>query len=153
MNGFALAQRNAQPTSNGRALLDPTSRFVAFQREMDQLLDDAFSGFGFTRTPTLLPTVAVEEAEKEYRVSVDLPGVELEDIELTVKDGSLTLKAVREVPDGTLYSDRWSGEFERVIGFETEIDENQIRASLQNGVLTVTVPKHPDRLPRRIEIQ
>ena len=154
MNGFALSHHNSRPVGNGRALLDPTSRVVAFHREMDQLLGDAFGGFGFTRSPSNLPTVEVQEAEKEYRVSVDLPGVELKDIELSFMDGSLTVRAERRGVDGkALYTDRWTGGFERVIGIDAAIDENQIRASLQNGVLTVTLPKHPQRLPRRIEVE
>jgi HSP20 family protein len=155
MNGYALSHRKPDAVSNGRASLDPTSHVVAFHREMNQLLDDAFGGFGFTRSPSNLPTVEVQEAEKEYRVAVDLPGVELKDIELSFMDGSLTVKAERKAStDGAaLYTDRWTGGFERVIGIDAQIDESQIRASLQNGVLTVTLPKHPERLPRRIEIE
>lgn len=121
---------------------------------MDQLLDNAFGGFGFNRNRSTLPTATVHEAEKEYLVTVDLPGVELKDIDLSFSEGMLTVKAERKAADGEpLYSDRWNGGFERVIGIDSDIDESQIRATLKNGVLAVTLPRSPDRLPRRIEIQ
>jgi HSP20 family protein len=154
MKALSLSNRNPHTVSNGRAHFNPASPFPAYHREMDQLLDDAFGGFGFTRCRSSVPTVEVREAEKEYLVTVDLPGVELKDIALSFSDGVLTLKAERKAAAGeALYSDRWSGGFERVIGIDSEIDESQIRATLKNGVLAITLPKNPDRLPRRIEIQ
>jgi HSP20 family protein len=150
----ALSNPNSPSVGNGRARLSASSPFLAFHREMDQLLDDAFAGFGFTRHRSTLPTVEVKEAEKEYLVTVDLPGVELKDIDLSFSDGALTVKAERKAAEGeALYSDRWSGGFERVIGIDSDIDEGKIGATLRNGVLAVTLPKKPERLPRRIEIQ
>jgi HSP20 family protein len=154
MKTLSLSNSNHPSVGNGRAPFSASSPFVAFHREMDQLLDDTFGGFGFTRNRTPLPTVEVQEAEKEYRVTVDLPGVELKDIDLSFSDGVLTVKAERKAADGeTLYSDRWNGGFERVIGIDSDIDESQIRATLKNGILAVTLPKKPEHLPRRIEIQ
>jgi HSP20 family protein len=154
MKSLSLWKPQTPSVGNGRNFLSVASPFAAFQREMNQLLDDAFSGFGFTRARSALPTVEVREAEKEYLVTVDLPGVEMKDIDLSFRDGALTLKAERKAEEGeALYSDRWSGGFERVIGIDSDIDESGIRARLRNGVLTVTLPKSPDRLPRKIEIQ
>lgn len=154
MNSLSLSSHNPVAAGNGRARSDASSPFAAFHREMDQLLDDTFGGFGFTRSRSSMPTVEVQEAEKEYLVTVDLPGVELKDIDLSFSDGALTLKAERTAaaPEA-LYSDRWSGRFERVIGIDSDIDASQIRASLKNGVLAITLPKNPERLPRRIEIR
>jgi len=47
----------------------------------------------------------------------------------------------------------WSGPFERVVGVGTEVDEGRISARLENGVLTITLPKKPEWRPRRIEVQ
>jgi HSP20 family protein len=139
---------------NGHAHPDPASPWLAFHREMDQLLGDAFAGFGFTRSQSNLPTVEVQEAEKEYRVTLDLPGVAIDDLDLRFKDGMLTVRAERKPTEGeTLYTDRWNGGFERVIGIDSGIDESQISATLKNGVLTVSLPKSPAALPRRIEVQ
>jgi HSP20 family protein len=154
MNAVSLWNRKSAPLSNGRIPRDEPAPFADFHREMDQLLDQAFTGFGFTRHRRPMPAVEVREAEKEYLVSVDLPGVEMKDIELSFSEGMLSLKAQRPAEDGdALYSSRWSGRFERVIAIGTDVDDEHIRATLKNGVLAVTLPKSPEHLPRRIQIE
>src|SRR5689334_14642303 len=122
----------------------------SFHPEMDRWLDDISNGFGFRRGRSLsfLPTVELQELDSEYRVVVDLPGVELNNIELTFGEGLLTLKAERPA-DGceALYSTRWSGPFERVVGVGPDVDEAGIGARLANGVLTITLPKKPECRP------
>jgi HSP20 family protein len=154
MNTVSLFNR-PRPIGNGLAHFDASSPLTTFHREMDQLLDGTLGGFGFTRSRSSLPTVEVQEAEKEFLVTVDLPGVELGDIDLSFNEGMLTLKAERKAAAAAkaLHGDRWRGNFERVIGIDSDIDEGQIRATLKNGVLTVTLPKKPESLPRRIEVQ
>ena len=153
MKSLSVSNRT-RALGNGRVPFDGASPFPAFHREMDQLLEHAFNGFGFTRSPRALPSVEVQEQEKEYRVSVDLPGIEMKDIDLSFSEGLLTLKAERKNGNGeALYSDRWSGTFERVIGIGSDVDDANIRATLKNGVLSVTLPKAPEHLPRRIQIE
>ena len=148
MNALALSGRNAPANGHGgRTFID--SPFAAFHYEMDQLLDHMFNGFGFTgAASTHLPTVSAEETGTEYRVAVDLPGVELSDVELSFSEGLLTLKGSRKAEGA-----RWSGPFERVIGIGQDVDENRISATLKNGVLSITLPKKPESHPRRIEVQ
>jgi HSP20 family protein len=153
----ALAFSNRNPLSNGNAAHSVIpGAFGSFHHEMDRWLDDTFNGFGFRRGHSLntLPTVQISEVDREYRVAVDLPGVPLEDIELTFREGLLTLKGERPAAGGdTLYSTRWSGPFERVVGVGPDVDEARISARLENGVLSITLPKKPEWQPRRIEVQ
>ena len=154
MNTLSVSTQKHPSIGNGRAHSGSASPFLTFHREMNQLLDAPFGSFGFTRYRSGMPAVEVQEAEKEYLISVDLPGVALENVELNFQDGTLTVRAERTPAAGeALYSDRWSGRFERVIGIDAEVDESRIEASLKNGVLAITVPKKPERLPRRIEIR
>jgi HSP20 family protein len=154
MNAVSLWNRKSAPLSNGRIPRDEPAPFADFHREMDQLLDQAFTGFGFTRHRRPMPAVEVREAEKEYRVSVDLPGVAMKDIELSFSEGMLSLKAQRPADDAdALYSNRWSGRFERVMAIGADVDDEHIRATLKDGVLTVSLPKSPEHLPRRIQIE
>jgi HSP20 family protein len=152
----AVSLSNRTPRSNGKGTHSPgLSPFGSFHHEMDRLLDDMFGGIGFThrRSPSSFPTVEIRESNTEYRVAVDLPGVELKDIDLSFTEGLLTLKGQRQSAEGeAVYNSRWSGEFERVIGVGTDVDENRIDAALRNGVLTITLPKKPERQPRRIEV-
>jgi HSP20 family protein len=154
MKALTLSNRNLRSDGNGHHSF-PESPFAPFHHEMDQLLDNMFNGFGFTpsRQASALPTVQAQETATDYRVEVDLPGVELKDIDLSFSEGVLTLKAERKPATDAVYSSRWSGRFERVIGVGTDVDESRIGAALKNGVLTITLPKKPERQPRRIEIQ
>jgi HSP20 family protein len=159
MKALTLSNRNLRSNGNGHHSF-PESPFAPFQHEMDQLLDNMFNGVGFngfgftpTRQSSALPTIQAQETDTDYRVEVDLPGVELKDIELSFSEGLLSLKAERKPAGQALYSSRWSGQFERVIGVGQDVDESRIGAALKNGVLTITLPKKPERQPRRIEVQ
>jgi HSP20 family protein len=153
----ALSFSNRNPLSNGNAAHSVIpGAFGSFHHEMDRWLDDTFNGFGFKRGRSFnfLPTVEIEEADSEYRIAVDLPGVELKDIELTFSEGLLTLKGERPAAGGDVrYSSRWSGPFERVVGVGPDVDDTRITARLENGVLTIALPKKPEWQPRRIEVQ
>jgi HSP20 family molecular chaperone IbpA len=153
----ALSFSNPKPRSNGNAAHSvPAGVLGSFQPEMQRWLDHAFSGFGFTRAQSVSQpaTVEIHDADGEYRIAVDVPGVALNDIDLTISKGLLTLRAERPPVRGeALYNGRWSGRFERVIGIGTEVDESRISARLENGVLRITLPKKPEWQPRRIEVQ
>jgi HSP20 family protein len=156
MKALSFPSRN--PLSNGDAALSVIpGAFGSFHHEMDRWLDETFNGFGFNRGRSFkfLPTVEIHEADGEYRVAVDLPGVRLEDIELTFSEGLLTLKGERPAAAAgeVRYSSRWSGPFERVVGVGPDVDEARISARLENGVLTIALPKKPEWQPRRIEVQ
>ena len=86
----------------------------------------------------------VEETEKEYRVTAELPGLEERDIEVLLQDGVLSLRGERKVENETrnrTFSERFYGRFERQISFDRQVDEEHVDATFRNGVLTVTVPK------------
>ena len=157
MNTLSLSNRNLRSASNGIGPFGTPSPLAAFHHEIDQLLDGVFNGFAVTRShePRMLPAVEVQETGKEYRVAVDLPGVELKDIDLSFSEDVLTLKAERKTPSGdnALSSTCWNGMFERAISIGPDVDENGISASLKNGVLAVTLPKKPERQPRRIQVE
>ena len=143
MNALSLSNRHRHPLANGHL------------PEMDQLLDRVFSGFEFSpSTASRWPDVHVESAGDEYRVSVDLPGVEQQDVELSFHDGTLSVKAQRKTAQtNARYSARWSGSFERFVELGEDVDADRIKATLKNGVLTVTLPKKPEHQPRRIQIE
>ncbi len=105
-----------------------------------------------------VPRTNILEGEKDYRLEMDLPGVRNEDLEISVEDDTLTVKAERslEVPEG--YHSRrtemngkaaWRRSFELGSG----VDVEKIGARLEHGILTVTLPKSEKSLPRRIEVK
>ena len=129
---------------------DETSPLLAFHREMNRLFDDFFRGFDLP-TPSRLgwsgswPNVEVSETDKEVTVVAELPGLEQKDVEVTLSDGVLTLKGEkRQESNGSLYSERWHGSFQRSLQLGPEIDPEKVTASFKNGVLTIALAKRPE---------
>jgi HSP20 family protein len=127
---------------------EEVSPFLTLHREMNRLFDDVFSRFegglaGFGRMPAW-PSVEIVETEKDVRIAAELPGMDENDVELTVSDDVLTIRGEKktEVKDeGRHFSERYYGHFERRIPLPFEVEDDQAEASFENGVLTVTLPK------------
>jgi len=105
-----------------------------------------------------LPRTNILEGEQDYRILMDLPGVRNEDLEINLEDETLVVKAARdlEAPEGyTHRRNELAGKvtFRRSFDLGGAVDLDKIGARLENGILTVTVPKSEKSLPRRIEIQ
>ena len=92
------------------------------------------------------PRIEVSEDDDAYRVAAELPGLETEDIDLSVVDNALTLRGEkrldRELPDRRPHlQERAYGAFRRSIPLSRPVDETRVQASYANGVLTVVLPK------------
>jgi HSP20 family protein len=89
-----------------------------------------------------------------------LPGLEEKDIDVTLNDGILTLKGEKKheadgrETNGSFYSERWHGRFERTLRLGADVDPNKVKASFKQGVLTISVEKRPEaqRQVKRITI-
>jgi len=138
--------RSQQTPSRYRDEGDP---FMTLHREMNRLFDDVFrsfetSPFGSMTPLGRWPSVEVIEADREVRVSAELPGLDEKDVEVLMHDGTLVIRGEKksEVEDRQhAFSERCYGRFERRIPLAWDVDEDKIDASFRNGVLTVTMPK------------
>jgi len=93
----------------------------------------------------------VEETDKEYRVTTELPGLEERDVEVLFQDGILTIRGEKKVEKDAgnrTFSERYYGRFERQISLDRDIDESTINATFRNGILTVTAPKSAQAVER-----
>jgi len=131
---------------------------VSLHREMNRLFEDMFRGFD---SPALWgarggwPSVDLEETDKEYRVTAELPGTDEKDIEVLLHDGTLILRGEKKVekePGNRMFSERFYGRFERQIPLDRDVDESAVNATFRNGILTVTVPKSAQSLERSKKI-
>ncbi len=126
---------------------------LAIQNEMNRLFDEFFSGsFPFPaqlvarRSAEFLPRLDISETETEFKVSAELPGMDEKDIQIRLEKDVLMLsgekKSEVEEKEKTYHRiERSYGAFERVIPFNTQLDEEKVSAVFKNGVLTVTLPK------------
>ena len=106
-----------------------------------------------------VPRAEVLESDKDYIIRMDLPGVNRKNLEIEIEDGALRVRASREseVPEGyRALRNEWSGDktsFYRAFTLGRGIVSDDIRAALENGILTLTLPKSAQAMPRQIEVQ
>ena len=127
-------------------------RFDPF-RELDRLSQQAL-GTVQNRTP-VMPMDAYRRGE-EFVVEFDLPGVDPQSIELTVEKNVLSVRAARQREDrqgdDLIVSERLAGTFTRQLFLGETLDTDNIRASYDLGVLTLTIPVAERAKPRKVEI-
>jgi HSP20 family protein len=103
------------------------------------------------------PALVVSERGSDFVVEAELPGMKLDDIELLVMGDELTIKGERKEPSlagaREHRRERAFGTFYRAIRLPVEVEADAVKASLENGVLTVTLPKAKAALPRKIEVK
>jgi HSP20 family protein len=104
------------------------------------------------------PTANVLESEAAFTVALDLPGVDADDVVIELLDGELRVAGVREIADvvaGTrvIEESRVHGDFERTFSFASQVNEDAIEASCENGVLKIVIPKAEKPVARKIKIK
>ena len=121
--------------------------------------DRLFEGFlgrqnGLTPAAAMRVRLDLIEDDDSYRVIAEVPGVDQDDLEITVVGDVLTIagEKKREVEEEG-YSERLFGRFERKIQFPTAVDPKGVEARTKNGVLTVTLPKADDERPHRVKVK
>lgn len=103
----------------------------------------------------LRPRANIVSNEQGYVLTLDLPGVKRSDLELSFENGELTIVGRRPAPANeatVLHRESRVGDYRRVFELDASIDATAISASLEDGVLTVTLPKAERAKPRKIEI-
>lgn len=125
-------------------------------------LQDLIQGFGARSLSrgyekTLEMRMDVQEDDKAYQVSVDVPGVKKEDIDVAVEGNQVTVSAeVRheETHDNQkeLHSERFYGKASRSFTLPAEVDSNKAQASYDGGVLRLTLPKKGSSQSRHLSI-
>lgn len=135
-------------------------------RAVEEFFHDPFSGrgalerwFGDFSSSRFQPRIDVVDEGKVLRVTVELPGMEREDLNVSVEDGAFVLRGekrqdVRSEEDGCYRLERAYGRFTRTIPMPEDADPDHALAKFDNGVLTLTVPKTEPtrRAGRTIEI-
>jgi HSP20 family protein len=141
--------------------------FLTLHREINRLFDDVLhggpvssGGQGGSQGGVLLaPHMDVSETDKELRIQAELPGVSENDIDVSLHEDVLTIRAEKkqerkEEREGVHFSERAFGTFQRSLRLPFQVNPDQVQARFANGVLSVTLPKtQPQERSRRIQIQ
>ncbi|MFI7587821.1 Hsp20/alpha crystallin family protein [Spongisporangium articulatum] len=123
-------------------------------RELERLSQQVFAGPGTLARPSGMPMDAWRDGE-EFVVEFDLPGIELDAVDLDVERNVLTVRAERPLLPSdheVLVAERPRGVFSRQIILGDNLDTGAIRASYAGGVLTLRIPVAEQAKPRKIEI-
>lgn len=132
-----------------------------FGRMVNSLLDAypaAFAPSGAAREGSRagVPPINVFEDANAYFVEAELPGFKLGDLDITMHGGELTITGSRETGETEegrfIRRERPTGRFTRTLRLGSDIDSEKVAATLEHGVLTVTLPKAEAAKPRKITI-
>jgi len=141
----------------------PTRDLTGIREEICRLFDDFLTGWPWPeRGRELLegewaPSTDVAETEGDVVVTVELPGVKQEDVDITITNDVLTLKGEKkeekEVKKENYHRvERCYGSFRRSVSFPTGIQGDKAKASYRDGVLQVTIPKAEEAKPKQVKI-
>jgi HSP20 family protein len=131
---------------------DPFRDLRSVEDEFDRLMGRAFSRDAW------VPALDVRETEDRYELSLDLPGLDANDVSVNYEDGMLTVSGKREFSsedkDETWHRiERSFGTFARTVRMPRAADGDRIEATFEKGVLTVSVPKTAAAKSRAIEVK
>ena len=101
------------------------------------------------------PVANILETSDGYLLEVEMPGVAKDGIEVTVENGELVLvgrRGDKETPGTTLYRESRMLDYRRVFDLDPSIDTGKIMAKMEQGILSLTLPKAEEVKPRRIQV-
>ena len=140
---------------NTRALFTPATNAVTLVRnEVERMFDNVFCCNNADSRD--YPSLNMIDDDSNIYVEAELPGVQMEDVEVTVADGMLMISGRRSAvtPEGasTLRRERGSLEFERSISLPTNVEPADTKAVLRDGILTLTLPKSVNSRARQVPV-
>lgn len=139
---------------------EPWSGLDQLRREMDQVLN-RFGGAS-ERTSDwrgVFPPVNLYETADAYTLTAELPGVDLENIHVSLEGSTITIDGERTIDyasrqdTGLHRRERQAGSFRRSFELPASVDAEKVDAVYRNGVLMLRVPKSPEAKPRQISVR
>lgn len=135
--------------------LRPQSRkaqWPSWEKELERFFD-VFSD----NETQFAPACEIHDEEKMYTISLDIPGLRQEDIDIEVKDNHLHITGERKYEKKTdknnvLRSEKRYGKFSRVFSLPQNVNSDAIEASFENGVLEIALPKEEKSQTKKIQI-
>lgn len=131
---------------------------TSFQREMNRLVDSFFGGEFPWGDGQWSPSMDVAETESDIIVKAEVPGLDKDDISLSLQGDILTIRGEKkderkEEKGSYRLLERRYGSFQRTVTLPTGVDPEKIEAKFRNGVLTIKMSKTEETRARKIEIK
>ena len=146
---------------------DPFQDLRSAQDEMAQMspmlahalgLHGQQQGSGRATTTAWAPALDISERKDAYLITVELPGVELDDVQITMEGSLLTIQGERHVAQDSSEQqfhriERRYGAFRRSITLPAQVIADAVEATAEDGVLQILVPKMEEATPKRIQVR
>ncbi|MDX1481636.1 MAG: Hsp20/alpha crystallin family protein [Woeseiaceae bacterium] len=141
--------------------LEPWNLINCLHRDLDTLAERRFGRYPHKDDDNVfdwMPAVDVVEEQNRFVLRADLPGVSVDDIDLRMENGMLTIageraRESRDHVDGVQRFERSTGKFFRRFSLPETVDAENISARSNNGILEIVIPKQPEVQARRITVE
>lgn len=138
----------------------PFGPFPTLHRDLDRFFGDFFPALdesGETSSSVWAPRMDVSETEAVFRVELDLPGVNKDEVVVNYQDGQLTISGERrseekDEKENFVRLERNYGSFFRSLALPQNVQEDQIAATFKEGVLSIVIPKAEEKRTKRIKV-
>jgi HSP20 family protein len=137
---------------------DPFRDLLNLQNDMTRLFGRAYGEEAEGTRTSWAPPIDIYETGEAYKVVAELPGFSPDEVDVTVNEGTLTIRGERkfysEVNEESFHRvERRFGAFQRIVSLPQQVQADNVEAGYDKGVLTVSIPKAEQAKPRRIEIK
>jgi len=142
-------------------------RRIPADGSIEHLIDTMFDGY-FSPTQSkaatgatggIAPRINITESESAYVVEAEIPGVSKENVKISIEGKRVTLEAEvkrdteRKEGETLVFAERTAEKFVRSFTLSSEVDDEKTVAKLENGILTLTLPKRAELQPKKILVQ
>jgi HSP20 family protein len=137
--------------------LSPLNRLATLRDEFDRLFDFSWPSRDTGLLGGWSPALDVFDDKDNLVVTLEVPGIKKDDIEISLHDGMLTVsgerKDEREQTEGQAFrSERYFGKFQRSLSLPTAVDAGKVKANYKDGILTIHLPKAEEAKPKQITV-
>jgi len=136
---------------------DPYRAFDTLRRRMDQVFREYEPDTNGRARPAVYPRIDLRDNKEAFVLTAEVPGLTEKDVQISVTGDSLTIQGERKAaaPEGYAVHRQERGQlrFARSLAMPARVATEKVTATVKNGVLTVTLPKHPDSQPKSITVK
>ncbi|OEU64747.1 MAG: molecular chaperone Hsp20 [Desulfovibrio sp. S3730MH75] len=122
--------------------------------EFDKMFSNVFNPQHYKRRNAAYPPVNIGEDNTSIYVHAEMPGIDIDDLDIAITPKDVVIKGERKLPEGRYFrQERISGIFQRIVTIHTDIDINKASAIIKDGVLLMTLPKASSTAPKKIAVE
>jgi HSP20 family protein len=153
--------RDREVTAVAISRWDPFRDLMSIQGELNRLFGRTYAGMDSDQAGpagSWMPPLDIFEQKDQYVVNLELPGIDPNDVEVSVEDSTLVVRGerqfYRDVDEESFHRvERRFGAFSRSLALPSTADPQRIEASFDKGVLSVHIPKAEEAKPKKITIK